>query len=118
MYTHYRFKTVASLLMALAVALLLTGCFGGPSDDIVKQAIEKHEPMIKKDIFYNLVDYKVTNQYSREINGETVHTVDYTGNITASANIRRQFPRAPDLERTIKGTVSMVKRGDVWYFVN
>lgn len=118
MHMNRLFQRAGSLLFALVVAFALTGCFGGPSGDVIEKAIAKQQPYIKPGVFYNLADYKVTNQYSREINGETVYTVEYTGNITASAELRRLVPNRPDMEKTIQGTVSMVKRGDAWYFVD
>ena len=117
MTTKRLFKSISALIAVLTVAVTLTGCWGGPSDEVIKKAILWNEPEIKQGIIYNLVDYKITNQYDRDINGETVYTVDYSGNITPSDNLRPHITSDITPRSSIQGSVNMVRRGNDWYFL-
>jgi len=117
MHMSRLFQGAASLLFALTVAFGLSGCFGGPPDGVIEQAIAKKHLSIQPGVFFELGDYKVTNQYSRQIDGETVYTVDYAGKITPSAALRQVAPNMHK-DQSIRGAVSMVKRGDAWYILN
>lgn len=109
-----RKSTLRTALAALVLALttLLAGC-SSPPDAVIEEAIINKHGGLKMKI-YTLENYEITNSYTQEINGETYYVYDYAGNVKAySDEVRMSGFKVND---TISGTVSIVKRGDNWYF--
>lgn len=84
-----------TFLMALAF-LASAGCSKAPSEDILKWAIGKQIPVAA----VKMTGYEITNDYTRDINGETIYIYDYTAKVNGS-----------DLNLTF----ALVHRGDKWY---
>ena len=88
-------KKSRKFLIAFAF-LASVGCSKAPSEDILKWAIGKQIPIAA----VKMTGYEITNNYTRDINGETIYYYDYTATVNGSIlNLR----------------FALVHRGDKWY---
>lgn len=83
------------LLMALAF-LTVAGCSKTPPDDVLEWAIGRQIPTAA----VKMSGYEITNHYTREIRGETIHYYDYSAKVNGSI-LNLKF--------------ALVSRGDKWY---
>lgn len=101
-------------LAIIALSLFLTGCSSGAPDDVIKEAIAKNHNTIQYKLYF-MDDYKITNSYTREMNGETYYVYEYDVNVHACDGCVGKIPQLKKTD-TLQGSVSLVQRGDKWYF--
>lgn len=100
------------ITLTLLLTLLLTGC-GSPSSDIIEGAVKEQ---LSADFGFSpgeIVDLDITNEYTEEVEGQTVYVYDYELLVKYSADTRAFLTNEEEGVHT--GSVSIVKRGDVWY---
>ena len=103
--------------LTLILFTLLTGCSAGldlPEDKIIRIAIDRSAGV--GDV-YKLNSYDITNSYSRLVNGEEYVTIEYIGtfDMKDSWKERHNYPKESHQIKQ-SGTLSVVKRGNQWYF--
>lgn len=101
---------LSAILTTLAAVVLLQGCSSGPSDDVIEKALKQKHSSLQFGI-YELDDFDITNSYTREVGGETVHYLDYVMYVEAADEARGTVK---DSDETT-GTLALVMRGDKWY---
>lgn len=103
-----------ALLLLLAVSFVLVGCSSGAPDDAIQQAITDNQNTLKYKL-YILDDFKITNSYTRELGDETYYVYEYDANVHACDGCVGKIPQLKQTD-VLQGSVSLVKRGDSWYF--
>lgn len=98
-------KRFAKITSALLLLFTITACSAAPSDDVLVWAISQKHSSIEMGLV-KMKNYKITNNYTREIQGETIYFYDYT-----LVGTSKLFPG----EKSESGTFSLVKRGEKWY---
>lgn len=102
-----------ALLALIAISAILTGCSSGAPDEAIKQAIIENQWKLKSKV-YIMDDYEITNSYTKELGDETYYIYEYDAHVracpgcTISAMVKETA--------TLQGSVSLVQRGDNWYF--
>lgn len=107
-------KLLNRTIFALMIVIIgSTGCSSGPPEDIVKDAISKSYSEVQSG-WYKITEYEITNSYTREMDDETVHFLDYVVHFKQNEESAYELPSLDAKE----GTISLVKRGDKWYSRN
>jgi uncharacterized lipoprotein YehR (DUF1307 family) len=105
-------KRLVSLLLVLMLAITLAGCSGPPSDSI-HNAVKMHLDEKYDSNIGEIISLDITNEYDKEIDGETIYTLEYEAQVKHHKDIKHFFGK--DEEATYTGRVRLVERGNSWY---
>lgn len=105
-------KKSVSLLIVLMLAVILVGC-GGPPDDVVHNAVKAHLDEKYDSNIGEILELEIVNSYTKEVDGDTVHTFDYEALVKHHQDILVFFTNKK--EATYTGAIRLVKNGDRWY---
>lgn len=103
-----------AMFSLIALSLLITGCSSGAPDEAIKQAIMDNQNTLKHKL-YILDDFTVTNSYTREFGDETYYVYEYDADVHACDGCVGKIPQLKP-NAVLQGSVSLVQRGDNWYF--
>lgn len=100
------------LVTLLFVITLTMGCSmfsSGPDDETIKSSFYQSQELLTKD--WEIIDYKITNRYKKEIDKETVYV--YETEFRLKNRTTGQFLS----EQNNRFTFGLIKRGNSWYIV-
>ncbi len=102
----------------ISLCCMAGGCASSPPDDVMGESVLKgtmfYYPAQEK--FLEIYSYKITNSYTKNINGEPVNIYEVTFKMKLGPKGNASNFKSIDFEPN-NNVFGLVKRGNSWYYI-
>jgi hypothetical protein len=115
-------KIHTRIAITISILLIFSGCSHKPDEETIQSGLQNYVEKTTIDLTgmghvmpnlaqyggpkNKLVDYRITNKYTKKVDGENYYIYDFEADIRHYAG-----------EGTIQGSIGFVKRGESWYSI-